>query len=1446
MSMFHRRSRSASASRPQNNASASASAHLAASQAFLSNRVSTGQLSASAAATALRTMSPTPTPIDQVQTKRMIQRQASLSTLSGSGRGRSRGGLQRQHSASSMTERTFRTPSPSPSRQPSRPDPAPAPPLPSIPQEYATSPAQPAKKKKRASSHGPAPPRVSSPPLTRPDARAQSVDRYGRVQQQPPTPKQKKSTLPSVNELVRTDSYNSVNFSRPLSPRPQSPPASPALPNGDRPTGASAVKGISPAEAERIQHNLAQTANQPVKKKKKKVLPGSTEGSHLQTGTMASKPVVTPLASGPESDDEVYDDAREEGEEEDRVGKRKNLAALTGEATHFPSADVSPRADSDSDSNADRTREKRAQRASGKLAKQPSVVREDWEGEQQDGVDGTSPSALKPTTFEEPSSVQHATTSAKRATNTANVSRKIEDPGPPPAKSPLRAVPQESQPISSSNEPQTAYAATTNLQVTEPRPPRETSLSPSRSMRFSDRLSSDLTMGKKHEPLPRSVSPAKSALKHHSPSPGGAPGSRARGSSITPSEASDISSASIDGQAKRKKSARVSFDAQPEIVGTSASNEGGESKKGWFGSGKSKPFLTTIPSNDDMEELMKPRPQLPSFGSVRGQKSRDANDTNTTQSPRAPPPSTASTPSKPIYSSVTMDPSPAPSPGVSSDHAVGGILAQEAQRQSNLPLPPEVTSVQGTLSYSDSESDYETERPSFERHSVEIPRKIAAAEEPSVQTPERATNTGQQLTTTDNPANEADVPILQISPPTPAPEQANRDDQWNVAIPGGFPVSREGLAQLESSQRDERNATDAPSTYNGLGIAANDESDSDNDSIYSDTAEHPDELDGTGFGSINAIVDSPVVAGTPTRIASPPESPTKATGGSQSQSMLSAGAWEETQARWRDLAEQTRKPSPLANTEEEQSSIVANTPRQTAPAQQPQQQEQVPQPKSPQVPQGSVAQPRQKRQSAATVAALASIPAAARTVQEGPIIPPRKKKKQGSMQQTTNQGRAGPTATGAPFKQSMRTNPPLEAGGSIPKTMRNPNRNSAPVAPQQQQRQAQPPPPMSQPAQPRGNLQKKHLPSAAAASASAPSKAPAPIARNDSDSDSSFRKARRSKSTSGGAYTMRRSMRGAAEPTMRENSQNRVRSMSPVGRQPFASPSQARTMRTSMRGSGDTPSLRGSVDAKRSSSLFGRNPDRRQESVPPVPSAYSRVVDSDEEDAPRQRGGKFRSRFADDSDDEADYTPVRGIPRRTDEGDSTDLEDSSDEGKRAASRGPSKLQLQIPSDPIPRPGTAEPMSPNTAKKRGLFSRLRGKKNDEALSPVAESPQPPPKVDPTKPSNLGFSSKAERDRMIAQTQARLEASSAQPPPQGKAKLQRRHTPQRGMSDSWPLPPKMADYTNDRPNTADGPPARNGSTRLGQGSMRTQEPVEAFGRSGKKKRFPMLRKAFGLKD
>ncbi|KAK6367977.1 uncharacterized protein PV06_09296 [Exophiala oligosperma] len=1442
MSIFHRRSRSASASRPQ--APASASAHMAATQAFLANRASQSRdnLSASAAATALRTMSPAPTPVDQVQTKRMIQRQASLSQLSsGSGRGRSRGGLQRQHSYGSMTERTFRTPSPSPSRQPSRPEAIQAPPLPSIPQQYATAPTASGKKKKRASSQGAPPPRVLSPPPTQQTNRGQSLDRFGNAQPAVASPaSQSNNVLPQVPELERTDSRNSINFSRPLSPRPQSPLPQLPLANGDRVTMKPSSQPISPAQAEEIQYDLTQTANQPVKKKKKKVAPAASEGSHLHGGTMASKPVVHPLEPASEPASQPQAPVGDEGQP--RVRRRKKKAALSGQDTHFPPSDTSSRTDSDSDSNAERARERRAQRASGTLAKQPSIVREDWEGEQEEESGGVQPAQVQPTIEQDFAAGQDfIPAQSRRAYNTANVSRKIEEPAAP-AKGTTQTVPAGSQAL---NPPkQSTPEVSNNLQLTEPRPPRENSLSPSRSTRFSDRLSSDLAAGRKHEPLPRSVSPAKSALKHHSPSPGDS-SQRVRGSSVTPSESSDLSSASVDGGPKRKKSVRVSFDAQPEIVGTSDGVQSTESpnkeKKSWLGLGKAKPTLNTIPSNDDMEELMKPRPQLPSFGSVRGQKFRDASEGSISQNLSKSPPSSISASTSSQSQSTASSVNTYPSTGVSSDFAVGAILAQDMQHKashgSNEPLPPEVTSVHGTVSFSDSESDT-----SEREEAPQAPSRMKAESTAPTAVSSKPATINQQVTQpelvgqVDSPV---ELPVVSVSPPTPKPE-----DQWEVELPGGFPVSHEALAQLGESQKESKEPGAEPGDTT--------ESESDNESIYSDAAEDPAELDGTGFGSIDAIVDSPMATSAPTGIASPPESPLAHVPVSRPQP-VSVGSWEQTQARWRDLAEQSRRaPAPVSSQpiSADQAELPVKTstdiasPSQAAPVQQSLPAQQKP------------SKPRPKKTPAA-IAARASVPGTAVAVKQ-PVDSPRRKKNQPSAYPNVASAQPGaPPGPASHFRHSMRAASPVDTELTMRRSMRNRNSMPAPAPVSQQQRPSTAPSHAS--TQPRAALQKKHIPPAslstsAAATVSAPRAAPVqPTSTNDSDSESSFRKARRSKSTAGGKYTMRRSMRGASDATLRDDGRNGVRSVSPVGRRPFSSGGGQHTMRASMRGSVDSsvPTLRGSTEAKRSSSLFGR----RQESVPPVPQATmakhrSRFsVDSDDEDD-RPKPGKWLSRFAADSDDEDDLTPVRGIPRRAGDNDSTDLEDSSDEERPKTPIQPARLQ--IPQN-VMSPARSEAISPNTEKKRGLFGRLRGKKQkEEAPSPIVESPQMPTSSDLSKPANLGFSSKAERDRMIEQTRARLEAaqSPSQPAHQTHHKLQRRQGPQRIMSDSWPLPPKIPENEENmdiRPNTADGPPMRNGSTRLNRGSMRTQEvPLEPIGRGGKKKRFPMLRKAFGLKD
>jgi serine/arginine repetitive matrix protein 2 len=290
-----------------------------------------------------------------------------------------------------------------------------------------------------------------------------------------------------------------------------------------------------------------------------------------------------------------------------------------------------------------------------------------------------------------------------------------------------------------------------------------------------------------------------------------------------------------------------------------------------------------------------------------------------------------------------------------------------------------------------------------------------------------------------------------------------------------------------------------------------------------------------------------------------------------------------------------------------------------------------------------------------------------------------------------------------------------------------------------------------------------------------------------------------------------------------------------------------------MRASADAgvPTLRKQDQQRPTSTVsgFGKSRSKAKGAPPkPLPSMLkSRMADSDDEGSePRT----FRSRFEDSSDEEAGvvkYRPVRGIPGKPDEGDSTDLDDSSDEGdKRTAKsrrqdpRSPEAINgvgKKAAKEPEISSSTERPTSPIDGKKKGIFSRFRSKKTKDSTGDA----QPVP---------------AEREVQLVPTSTDLNgARSPEFPasPDSKGKLQRRHIPQRMTSDSWPLPPKsMSD--DGRPKTSDGTGSAegaNGRPGVGarqdtSGTVTTEGGIPIVGRTGRKKRFPMLRKAFGLHD
>ncbi|KAK5951404.1 hypothetical protein OHC33_007460 [Knufia fluminis] len=1393
---------------------------LAASQAFTGSQGPQTKLATGAAAAALRSMSPASTPVNQVQTRRMMDRQSSVGSQQNAARGRSRGGnnMVRRNSSSSMTERNFRAQSPG---RPSASNGIPEsrqnePPVPPMPQGYSDIPPIPKKSHRRSAS-------IDDIQI-RKNAGRQPVDGNSfatapssKPAANPASAAAKRVTSGQMTpQLDRADSQNSVNFSYPGRSRPTSPPPqnSPVQQASRQQLPPGAPRGISGTDARNIQHDLTQTAQQPVKKKKKREGPLS-EGSHLQTGTMGHKPVLTPLATGPQQQDaQSFEDE----------GRGQNNAKLTGQASHFPTSPVSPTDSRGSDSDGDqRTKTRRVQRASGALTKQPSVVREDWEGEQEDTP--SSPVEVSP--------IPARLAPSKRQNAEANVSRKIEGNATTNRQDQEQAeTPSPSQ----------------NLVVTPQM--RKPSLSPSRSTRFSNRLSSDMAEGQKHEPPARSVSPRKSALKlSNSPHIRPIDTQRGRDPSLTPSDTTDLSA---DGAPRRKKNAHVNFDNQLAVVGVAAevdspstpqiiSPQHKDTDKKWFGK---KPNRVVLSEDSDDEYAMKPQPQLPTFGSIRNGRRNEVESSPNQQ--------VFSSPSSSLTSSNSADTRPTTmDASVSSDHAIGGILLRDNEQKravGQTPLPPEVTSVEGTGLHSDTESTYSQDNDNF----VEPPVRQFSAYHQATSHPLRAVE------------NAAEVPTIALQPATPgAEEEPKHHDQWLVEVPGGFPSSsgeafvtarsREGTAP-ELAQPEPTSSTSADEPWQASTQTHSDkmpaiqEEDSDRDSIYSDAEEEISDTEGDGFGSINAIVTSPAVA-SPTARSTPSESPIYAAPqrNIERESERGTADWDDVGARWKDYRENVARaslqPAP-AMVEGE-----AHEPTQTVAAN-----------ANPASRKKPAASPPAPAAGPAVTSIQSSTPSGAARAARASAQPGFKKsmRSEAETPAATMRARAGSNHN---EPKAMRSSVRSSAGptqyNEAPKPMKSSMRHSA--APAARAVVANPQP------QVQGTLQKKNLRS----SAPPPARTALPPVAGDSDSDSSFRKRRRAKANDGGKYSMRRSMRAGSESGPSAQERNAVRSLSPVERRAFSPVGGQSSMRTTLRGSIDnTPTLRGNQkNDKRSSSLFGRKREAKSPTRPMSVAGFgkSRIAESDDEGDTRPRKS-YKSRFGDSSDEEDDLPPVRGIPRKNKDDDSTDLEDSSDEDRKKTKKAtPAKnISIAVPSSPRVSERPTSPVSPGEKKKRGFFGRMR-KGKDETVSPVSKESQPAVNgstdVTSVVPHNAAAAApamgpEAQKEALIEQARKKLEASgeiskSTRPTSPSPGKLQRRMTPSRGMSDSWPLPPKIPEDTQtvDRPFTSDGSTPRPPIGDRQTSTATATSPIgsgEADGKGGKKKRFPLLRKAFGLKD
>ncbi|KAJ5317499.1 hypothetical protein N7508_002007 [Penicillium antarcticum] len=927
--------------------------------------------------------------------------------------------------------------------------------------------------------------------------------------------------------------------------------------------------------------------------------------------------------------------------------------------------------------------------------------------------------------------------------------------------------------------------------------------SPGRA-RFSQLLSVADEGNQIHQPPPRSVSPFKSALKHH------------RGSSLSPernlsttnrapaaSELSDggTSVASDEGSrfGTKKKAPKVSFDDEAEIVGVAASPPtspedytpdsppGGKAKNrvSFFGKKKSDPAT----HDDGFNAVIKPRQALPSFGSVRGNRKGGLQ--------RSPIPDFSDN-----ESTSSDNEAAAPPVALSNDHAIGNMLSKTQDHGYFKPRDVstlEQMSVNGATVGTGSGADRES-------------KPIGITE----RKPYSSMN------------SDLSVPDIAIEPATPPLDDPKRSleqqrssmDQYK--IPGGFPPGNSDRNPKSTAKKTNAQAVIASAVPNLDDVDTEGES---GDSVYSDAAE---DIDGDGFGSINAIVDS----------RSAPRS-------------VSAS----------DTASESRDATPKAL---DRTAIVDTQSRDV-----PEQAEEV---RSATPTQGSVN----------------------REGEESPISPVKARNLESAYPPLPIN-----TNFHAPQNETIGTQPngkqrPLSMAVGPTSRVQDPRWPSNESSPRD------------------GNSRTR--PMSLGPAFQKPRPTPRRTMSSGSDSSNSFT---RTSPRGNSAHPMRRTMRNGAAPVERNES--------PIDHRPMsaASSNGTGTMRKTLRGTGA---------GNERYSFFSTNkkaPRAKVSKQPPKAAGSTRFVDSDgEEDEARAR--TFHSRF-ESSDEEEPGTktmrPVRGIPRRqgADDGDSTELDDSSEEGHRQQTQ-PAAAPKSILTPPGSR-GRNEPqsmsgmaavakqrgmsqrdleeflLSPPRGRKPGLLTRLGLKKDKNVEHRIR-------KADVESPSRRDTHlerSRLERDQLRednvvngthGSTVTTVTAGSPEQP--HHSKLVKRSSKQNTTGPSWPLRPDPADEeslqsapeqsaiapsSSQRTENSNEPqinaaPVHNGTAIVNGDDARGASPIGkepgpirresrtdshkdstseitnpddhgpsardvVIAGSGRKKRFPMLRKAFGLK-
>ena len=1233
-------------------------------------------LSSAAAAAALRARPHTPTNVAEVQTKRTARRSASVSS-SGSARfANGHGQLERRGSTSSMTERTFRSPSPHrPSATTTQEE---QPPVPRIPDSHK-SPVRNA----RTAGVGMQNFRTASqkmaeePPswYVQPSGDTSNVRRSDSIMANSAPPRQP-DTVPS--QPIRSDSRSSVNFSYPTAFRPQSPPASPTLASSSPNRGSlhktraetnqqlvydpNSRRMVPKAQAGESNVNQVKQVAEKSSRRRDGTL--RREGSQLAKGTVAR-------ARGTMVDEDrcLREISRQEQPVAEAVPNAEEhpIEHMTGVGTTAPIETPEHRSPSPSPDP-----------RMAAIQEAPPLTRQSDEHEQDVLPDSQLTQDPASSVQDKPPIHGEGNTKEFRQTELSQAVRDVLDSMPtrqvlPNSSSPSKSnqktekheSTQEGRSIVSAegpklrdiqDEPKVIVAdnkTIVGLAAENSSLKRSSSNSPARQARFAPVPAEQLAV--RHTPLPRSASPIKSAMKQPSPilrgtSPPDNMSDPSRSSTVSPDRKEEPF-------VSRKKSVRVSFDDDPVVVGDTAASAEGDTpvtqspsgaKRAWFSNiGRSKKKDFTL----DDDEIMKPRPALPSFGSIREKKNRESGERPLVR------------PLEPVYSPAASSPELRPQSsstlndseiteesalGQSSDHAIGGLLIQDqtSRNAANIsrfrePLPPVVTSIEGSGYSSDSipDSDHEDHSEASER--VGIPSISSNIADTHQATPDRSDSNQGTSTATDTQNRNHEAPetpttpsknIPEISVIHPSPMSMDHGSNANDSttpqffdVPGGFPDYSSDLSTssqveapkeatniaifeptattVESSQAKHLPQTTLQAATPVESFPNEDESD---ESVYSDAYEDISDLENSGFMSLDAIVEgpyngeskqqtSPVSKNSP-KPATTNESARNATSDanlpnqSESISPQNSNDWEQAKAFWRSLTAEKRRQLELEAAEE--AGVDGDR-------------EEVSQP----IRRNS----NRRKSSELTQSPIESSPAQAHTVQS-----------ESRMRMSLRDGQATKTAGTQPqtgMRKSMRSNGGTQGLSKPSARQAGPNKTVAPNPLPPTQREA---------ANVGARSSTQPVPSGGITTQVKPS-----LQRRGSDaSDSSFKRSRPSPS---GGFGFRKTMRQPSPSQPRRESTGgsgrfSLRSLSPTGSTTRARSNASFTtsspgaMKRTLRSNSES-----SHEGKRSSVHFPLF-SRTAKSASRSPKYHSRFEDSSDEDETALPN--FRSRLNDSSDEE--------------------------------------------------------------------------------------------------------------------------------------------------------------------------------------------------------------------